>query len=91
MAVNKFLPSFIPLALELWHQFSRNKSHDQNIKKLDKTQEKLATVEHMLVRLEKKIHNNRDEIKKLAFRVQLYLVINFAVLLAVLLKVFEVL
>lgn len=86
----RFVPSFIPLLFELYRHFSRDHSHDQNIKKLDKTQEKLSTVEHMLVRLEKKIQTNREEIKKMAFRLQVYLIANFAVLLIVILKLFEV-
>ncbi len=87
--LKRFIPSFIPLVFELIQHFNRNKAHDQNIKKLDKTQEKLSTVEHMLVRLEKKIQTNRDEIQKLTIRIHIYLVANFIVLVAVLLKVFE--
>ncbi len=86
----RFMPSFIPLIFELLQHFTRNKAHDQNIRKLDKTQEKLATVEHMMVRLEKKIQHNRAEIQKLAIRVQIFLIANLIVLIGVLLKVFEV-
>ncbi len=86
----RFIPSFLPLAFELFQHFNRNKAHDANIKKLDKTQEKLATVEHMMVRLEKKIQTNRNEIQKLAVRVQIFLIANLVVLISVLLKVFEI-
>lgn len=90
MTFNRLIPSFIPIFFELMHHFKRDKVHDVNIKRLDKTQEKLATVEHMMVRLEKKVQNNRDEIQKMAIRIQIYLVANFLVLLTVLLRVFEV-
>ncbi len=83
----RFMPSFITLLFDLFEHFRRNKAHDNSIKRLDKTQEKLATVEHMLVRLEKKIQHNRDTIKQVSVRIQIYLIANFVVLVAVLLKV----
>ncbi|MDD2331121.1 MAG: hypothetical protein PHI68_00560 [Candidatus Cloacimonetes bacterium] len=86
----KYLPSFLKVAFEVMELIKRDKSHDKNIKRMDKTQEKLATVEHMLVRLEKKIQTNKENVQSVSVRLQIWLLINSGLLIAILLKVLEV-
>lgn len=85
---SKFIPAFIPLFFELFRQYKRSFSHDGNIRKSDKTAEKIATVEHMLVRLEKKIQMNRETYEKIASRILTWLAINSIILIAVAIKIF---
>ena len=86
---NKMIPAFIPLAFELVRHFQRDANHN-NIKKTDKAAEKIATVEHLLVRLEKKVQLNREVYMKIANRITIWLGINSAILIVILLKVFGV-
>lgn len=88
--MNKMIPAFIPLAFELVRHLRRDASHNSNIKKTDKAAEKIATVEHLLVRLEKKVQLNREVYMKIATRVMIWLGVNSAILILVLLKVFGV-
>lgn len=87
----RYLPSFLILVFEVLKHFKRNVSHNNNIRKIDKTAEQLGTIEHMLVRLEKKIQLNRDMIDKLKLQLFLSMAINFVLLIFILLKVFGVL
>ena len=89
-SLKKLTPAFIPLAFELMRHFRRNSNHDNNIRKTDKTAEKIATVEHLLVRLEKKVQQNREVYRSAASRIYLWLAANSALLIVILLKVFEV-
>lgn len=82
------IPTFIPLAFELLRHFKRDTSHNNNIKKYDKTQEKLATVEHLIVRLEKKVQQSKDSTQAISTRLQIWLALNSAVLIAIAIKVF---
>lgn len=84
--LSRFMPAFIPILFELFRQFKRNALHDESIRKTDKSAEKLATIEHMLVRLERKIQHNRDTYEKIASRVMIWLIINSALLVAILVK-----
>jgi pyruvate/oxaloacetate carboxyltransferase len=84
----RFMPTFLPLAFEIFRHFKRDLNHNGNIRKADKSTEKLATMEHMLVRLEKKIQHNRETYEKIAGRVYFWLLINSAMLIAILVKLF---
>lgn len=84
----KYLPSFITILFELLHQWKRDSVQNSNIKKINKTNEQLGTIEHMLVRLEKKIQHNRDLVDKLKFQLLLSWAINLLFLVVILLKVF---
>ena len=84
----KFIPAFIPLAYELVRQVRRNSSHNSDIKKFDKAGEQLNTIEHLIVRLEKKVQSNRDEIRSSRIRLRIWLGINSALLIAIFVKVF---
>jgi len=48
----------------------------------------MATVEHMLVRLERKIQQNRETYEKIATRIQIWLAINSVLLIAIAVKLF---
>ena len=58
MKFKKLIPTFIPFAYELIHIYKRNAKHDQNIRKKDRTAEKIGSLEHLMVRLEKKVQQN---------------------------------
>ena len=82
------MPTFIPLVFELVRHFKRDTNHNQNIRKNDKTTEKLATVEHLMVRLEKKVQLNRDVYVQNFKQLRLWLALNSVILIAILVKVF---
>ncbi len=81
-----FLPSFITIAFELMQHWKRDYAHNNNIKKLDKTTEKLGTIENMLLRLEKKIQANRNLINRLQQILFVSLGANLILLLIILIK-----
>lgn len=87
----RFLPSFFLIVYELFNHWKRDVSQNSNIKKIDKTAEKLGTIEHMLVRLEKKIQANRDIIQKLQAQLLISKLINLVLLIIILLRLFGVL
>lgn len=83
---NKFIPAFIPLVFELMRHFRRDMNHNNNIRKTDKTGEKIANIEHFMVRLEKKIQQNRDTYMAIANRLTIWLFANSVILIAILVK-----
>ncbi|HNX37641.1 MAG TPA: hypothetical protein PL124_08270 [Candidatus Cloacimonadota bacterium] len=86
----KLIPTFIPLAFEVIRHLKRDNSHNNNIRKTDKTAEKIATVEHLLVRLEKKVQLNREVYMRFARSVMIWLALNSVALILIILKVFGV-
>lgn len=88
MSFARFIPAFIPLVYEVAKHMRRDVNHNQNIKKNDKTTEQLGTLEHMMMRLERKVQNNRDIYQKTFSQVKWWLIINSAVLIAIAIKVF---
>jgi len=88
MKATKFIPTFIPVILELFSIVKRNAKHDQNIRKKDRTAEKIGSLEHLMVRLEKKVQQNRDYYQKSIKGVRIWLAINSALLIAILVKLF---
>jgi len=86
--LNRFMPAFIPLVFEVMRHFRRDTSHNSDIKKFDKSQEKLGTIEHLLVRLEKKMISHRDQAKAFNNRMIWWLAINSALLAAIAVKLF---
>jgi len=86
--LRRFMPTFIPLAFELIRHFKRDLSHNGKIRNTDKTSEKIATMEHLLVRLEKKIQNNRETYEKIASKILIWLAINSLLLVGILVKLF---
>lgn len=87
-AFNRFIPAFIPIIFELMRQFRRDTNHNQNIKKNDKSQEKLGTIEHLLLRLEKKVQFNRDVYVKSFSQLRIWLAVNSVILIAIAVKLF---
>jgi len=86
--LRRFLPAYLPLVFELFRHLKRDMSHNGNIRKTDHTAEKMATMEHMLVRLERKIQHNRETYEKIAGKVMIWLAINSVLLIAIGVKIF---
>lgn len=84
----RFLPSFITILFELMEHWKRHTTQNSNVKKFDKTSEQLGTIEHMLVRLEKKILTNRELVDKLKVLLSISLIANLFLLLVILARVF---
>ncbi len=88
LTLKKLIPAFIPVALEVARRINRDTSHNNHIKKFDKTEEKLSTIENLLVKVEKKALINREEIKAVNTRMQIWAAINSALLIAIAVKLF---
>lgn len=84
--ISRYIPTFIPLVWEMLKLFNRNNKHDQNIKKKDHTAEKIGSLEHLMVRLEKKVQQNREIYRKCFNKVIIWLCINSILLIAILVK-----
>lgn len=84
----RFIPAFIPLLFELMRHFRRDSAHNNDIKKFDKSQEKLGTIEHLLVRLEKKMIQHRDNAQAFNNRIVWWMALNSALLIAIAVKLF---
>ncbi len=84
----RFFPTFIPLTFELVRYFKRDLNHNNKIRNSDKTAQKIATMEHLLIRLEKKIQVNRETYEKISSRVYVWLFINSVLLIGILAKLF---
>lgn len=69
----------------------RKAKHDGRAGKGDRTEEQIATIENMLVRLEKKIQENRSLVETVRLRMYIGLSINIVLLILILLKVFCIL
>ncbi len=68
----------------------RKAKHDGFTNKGDRTEEQIATIENMLVRLEKKIQENRTLVETVRLRLYIGWSVNFVLLILILLKVFGV-
>jgi len=72
----------------LVRHFKRDTNNKSNIRKADKTAEKLGNLEHLMVRLEKKVQFNRDVYNKSFNQLRLWLFLNTALLIAIAVKLF---
>ncbi len=88
LTAKKLIPAFIPLVMEIVSHIKRDTSHNNDIKKFDKTQEQLSTIENLVVRQEKKLLSTRDEMKAANLRLQIWLLVNSALLIAIVIKLF---
>jgi len=88
MKATKFIPTVIPVVFELLHFFKRNSKHDQDIRKKDRTAEKIGSLEHLMVRLEKKVQQNREIYIKSFNKIKIWLAINSLLLIAILVQLF---
>ncbi len=84
----RLLPAFIPVAMEIFNHFKRDFSHNNNIKKFNESEEKLSTIENLIVKVEKKALINREEIKAFKTRFVIWTAINSALLIAIFVKLF---
>lgn len=85
----RFIPTFIPLLFEVIRHFRRDSAHDRNIKKFDKSREQLSTIEHLLVKLEKNVKNQRENTRLFQIKLMWWLGINSAILIAIAVKLFS--
>ena len=56
---------YVPFVYSLVKSFINHKKHDYKVENFNKTNEKIDAMEHMLVKIEKKIRENRVEIEEL--------------------------
>ena len=86
--INRFIPTFIPLAFEVLRHFKRDSAHNKDIKKFDQSREKLSTIEHLMVKLEKNVKQQRENTRIFQLRLMWWLGINSALLIASVVKLF---
>ena len=88
--ISKLVPALSTIITEVVQQRMRDMKQITNIKKHDKTEQSLQTIEHMLVRLENKISENRKTIEE--FRIKFFLsgLLNLVLLVIILLRVFNI-
>lgn len=59
------LLKYLPLLATFGKNYIDVKKHDMKVKNFDKTKEKIETIEHLIVKLEKKLNECRNEIDNL--------------------------
>jgi len=67
---------YVPFVYSLVKSFISHKKHDYKVENFNKTNEKIDAMEHMLVKIEKKIRENRIEIEELRKQILFSRVIN---------------
>ncbi|MCL2062899.1 MAG: hypothetical protein FWG98_00810 [Candidatus Cloacimonetes bacterium] len=76
---------YLPILSSLARTFMLNAKHDYKIRTFDKTKEKINTIEHLIVKLDKKIGECRNEIDNL--RQQVIFSRNLNIILSVMIIV----
>ena len=66
----------IPLFTTFAKTFIVNAKHGYKIKNFDKTREKIDTIEHLIVKLDKKINDNTNEIENIRQQIMISRLIN---------------
>jgi hypothetical protein len=79
----------ITIASTFWGNMTRDLNHNRNIKKIDKTAEKVEVCEHLLVKAEKKQNEMRKIIDELKNKLYISWAVQAVLLLLILLKVFQ--
>ena len=78
---------FLPLITTLVKGFISSAKQDYKIKTFDKTREKIDTIEHLMIKLEKKMNDMRNEIedlrKKVVFAQFMNLVLSILIIFLV--------
>ena len=78
---------FLPLITALVKGFISNTKQDYKIKTFDKTREKIDTIEHLMIKLEKKLGECRHEVeelrKKVAFAQLMNLILSILIIFLV--------
>ena len=67
---------YVPFIFSIFKTFVMHKKHDYKVEHFNKTNEKIDAMEHMLVKIEKKIRENRIEIEELRKQILFSRVIN---------------
>ena len=85
------LLKYIPLISSIVNGFIIKTKHDIKVKSFDQTKEKIDTMEHLLIKLDKKMNDTRHEIEELRKQVICSRVLNiiFFVCLIVLIIIFR--
>jgi len=85
------LLKYIPLITSIVNGFIIKTKHDIKVKSFDQTKEKIDTMEHLLIKLDKKMNDTRHEIEELRKQVICSRVLNiiFFVCLIVLIVIFR--
>jgi hypothetical protein len=76
---------FVPFAFTIFKTFFLEKKHDYKVKHFNQTREKINTIENMIVKVEKKIRENRVEIEELRKQIILSRIINIMLFVIVIL------
>ena len=74
--MNFSLLKYLPIVYTCTKGFIDNKKHDYKIRNYDQTKEKINTIEHLLIKLEKKLSECRNEIEDLRRHIMVSRVIN---------------
>lgn len=78
----------IPFLTTVVGSWMKNKDHDNRIKKFDNTAEKINTIENLIVRLEKKLKETREDLRELQHQVILSRIINIVLSCVIIIGMF---
>ena len=67
---------YLPLIFTCFKGFIDNEKHHHKIRNYDQTKEKINTIEHLIIKLEKKLSECRNEIDDLRRHIMVSRVIN---------------
>ena len=82
------LTKLIPILTAFLSNWMKNRKHNSEIKNFDKTEEKINIIENLIVRLERKIKESRDEISELKQQIMISRYINIGLGVLVLIGLF---
>jgi hypothetical protein len=82
---NPFISGLIKAFFDLINHFIKDFDNIRKVKKIDKFSEEFSTIEHLLVRLEKKMEEQRFQIEDLKTRI---LWGNIVIIILILLNIF---
>ncbi len=77
------LLKFIPILTTFVSHFMKEKEHNSKIKNHNKTEEKITVIENLIVRLERKLKETREEIIDLRHQIMINRIINIILSLVV--------
>ena len=67
---------YLPIIFTCFKGFVDTKKHDHKIRNYDQTKEKINTIEHLIIKMEKKLSEARNEIEDLRRHIMVSRVIN---------------
>ena len=77
------LLKYLPIIFTCFKGFVDNKKHHYKIKNYDQTKEKINTIEHLIIKMEKKLSEARNEIEDLRRHIMVSRVINIILFILV--------